>query len=75
MSYSDAMARAPSKFRQRDATRALRAAKAAGIEVGRFEISADGRIIIIPAGDTALAATDDELDRELEEFESRHGQS
>lgn len=36
--------RAP--FRQIDVTRALRAAKAAGLNVSRFEISADGKIIV-----------------------------
>jgi hypothetical protein len=36
--------RAP--FRQVDVTRALRAAKAAGLKVSRFEISADGKIIV-----------------------------
>ena len=34
------------KFRQVDVTRALRAAKAAGLDVSRFEISTDGKIIV-----------------------------
>ena len=38
------MTRAP--FGQVDVTRALRAAKAAGPDVSRFEISADGKIIV-----------------------------
>lgn len=33
-------------FSQGDVTRALRAAKAAGLDVSRFEISADGKIIV-----------------------------
>ena len=66
------MARTPSNFKQRDVTRALRAAKAAGIEVGRFEIGG-GKIIIIPAGGAPSVPTD-ELDQELTEFEARHGQ-
>jgi hypothetical protein len=41
------MARAPSTFRQQDVTRAIRAAKAAGVEIRRVEIARDGRIVII----------------------------
>ena len=67
------MARGPSNFKQRDVTRALRGAKAAGIEVGRFEIGADGRIVVILAGGTPSEPVDD-LDRELAEFEMRNGQ-
>lgn len=66
------MARTPSNFKQRDVTRALRAAKAAGIEVSRLEIGG-GKIVVIPAGGTPSAPVD-ELDRELAEFEMRHGQ-
>ena len=40
------------KFRQVDVTRALRAAKAAGLNVSRFEISTDGKIIV----DSSVAA-------------------
>ena len=36
----------PAKFRQVDLTRALKAAKAAGMEVSRYEIDVDGRIVI-----------------------------
>jgi hypothetical protein len=38
------MARAPCTFRQRDVTRALRAAKAAGEPVRHYEIAVDGTI-------------------------------
>jgi hypothetical protein len=38
------------KFHQVDVTRALRAAKAAGLKVSRFEISADGKIIVDSLG-------------------------
>jgi len=44
------MARRPSNFRQQDATRAARAAIAAGLEVQRIEISPDGRIVVVIGG-------------------------
>jgi hypothetical protein len=46
------MARAPSTFRQSDITRAIRAARAAGVHVEnvRIEIAKDGRIVIITGG-------------------------
>lgn len=42
------MARGTLAFKQTDVTRALKAAKAAGLEIGRVEIARDGRIVIIP---------------------------
>jgi hypothetical protein len=36
----------PAKFRQADLTRALRAARAAGLEISKVEINADGGIVI-----------------------------
>jgi hypothetical protein len=41
------MARGPSTFRQQDATRAARAALAAGLEVRRIEIGKDGKIVVV----------------------------
>ena len=41
------MARAPSAFRQQDVTRAIRAAKSAGVDIARIEIDPNGRIVII----------------------------
>jgi hypothetical protein len=41
------MARGPVSFKQRDVTRALRAAGAAGIEVQRVEIDREGKIILV----------------------------
>jgi hypothetical protein len=49
------MARGPCTFKQRDVTRALRAAVAAGVQVSRFEIDKDGRIIVV----TENGSTDD----------------
>jgi hypothetical protein len=41
------MARGPSPFKQRELTRAIKAAVAAGMEVARYEIEA-GKITIFP---------------------------
>ncbi len=66
------MARGPCTFKQRDATRAARAAIAAGLVVQRIEIDKRGKIVVVTAG-TASAEPDD-LDKELAEFEARNGQ-
>jgi ssDNA-binding replication factor A large subunit len=66
------MARAPATFRQGDVTRAIRAAVAASVDIARVEIARDGRIVIVTG--KAQPAVQDDLDRELEEFEARHGQ-
>jgi hypothetical protein len=66
------MARAPSTFRQQDVTRAVKAVTAAGVDIARVEIARDGRIVIVTA--EAQPAVQDNLDRELEEFNARHGQ-
>lgn len=48
-------------------------AEAAGVKIGRVEIEPNtGRISIVPA---SVSSNDGELDRELVEFEARHGQS
>jgi hypothetical protein len=46
------LSRRPSTFRQTDLTRALRGAKAAGVEIARVEIDKTGRIIVV-VGKTA----------------------
>jgi len=43
------MSRAPSKFRQSDVKRAIRAAAAGGMSIARVEIDLKGRIILIGA--------------------------
>jgi hypothetical protein len=59
------MARAPSTFRQQDVTRAIKATKAAGVDIARIEIAKDGRIAIITATEAAQVevAEDNEWDR------------
>jgi hypothetical protein len=39
------MTRRASKFRQREITRTIKAARAAGVEVDRIEIDTDGKIV------------------------------
>jgi hypothetical protein len=41
------MARGPSTFKERDVRAAVRAVKAAGIEVARVEVDTDGKIVIV----------------------------
>ena len=41
------MARGPCAFKQRDVMRALKATRAAGIEIARVEITKDGKIIVV----------------------------
>jgi hypothetical protein len=37
----------PSPFRQRDVTKAIKAAVAGGLQIGRVEVAQDGRIVLI----------------------------
>jgi hypothetical protein len=53
------MSRAPSTFKQNDITRAVKAARAAGLDVVRTEIDRDGRIILIHQKDAAPAPVDE----------------
>ena len=59
------MSRGPQSFTQRDVTKALKGAVAAGIAVRRVEVGKDGRIIIVagpPEGDTVAGGTANEWD-------------
>ena len=67
------MARGKCNFRQRDLTAAIKAARAAGVEIVRVEIV--GNKIIVVAGNSQDGLPPSELDQELAEFEERrHGQ-
>ncbi|QOZ33655.1 hypothetical protein XH92_19935 [Bradyrhizobium sp. CCBAU 53421] len=59
------MSRARQAFKQTDVTKAVRAVAAAGVTVGRVEISPDGRIIVVAdAGsdqDRGVSDTSDDL--------------
>jgi hypothetical protein len=57
------MPRARCTFRQTDVTRAIKGARAAGIDVARIEIGNDGKIVILPMQSApALEAARNEWD-------------
>ena len=59
------MARSPSIFRQQDVTKAIKATKAAGVNIARIEIAKDGRIVIITPSAATETAEGNEWDRAL----------
>jgi hypothetical protein len=56
------MGRGPCTFKQTDLTRALKGAAKAGVEVQRFEIDREGKIVVVSgrSNDLATAADGDE---------------
>jgi len=66
------MSRGPQTFRQSDVTKALKAVMAAGQKWARVEIEV-GKIVVIAGKQEHHSGTAAELDRELAEFEARHG--
>ena len=68
--------RSAGAFRQRDLARAIRSARMAGATSAHVEIK-DGVISLdldLKASATKAPEPIDDLDRELSEFEARHGQ-
>jgi hypothetical protein len=52
----------PSRFRQADITRAIRAAHAAGIDDVRVEIEVDGRLVIVTGKGAIVPAKRNSID-------------
>ena len=63
-------------FREADIARALKGASKGGFPVGRVEICKDGAIVLVAGkpGEPDANISEADLDRELEEFEVRHGE-
>jgi hypothetical protein len=70
------MTRAPSAFTQRDLTKALKAATAAGLHVVGYKIDPQSGKIEVVVGERPAQdpGPQDELDRELADWEARHGE-
>ena len=56
------------KFKESDVRRAVKAVRAAGVEIASVDFAPGGVFKVIPLNGAAR----NELDRELEEFEARH---
>jgi len=69
------MARRACKFRQRDLSRAIRAAKAAGAEVDRVEIDTTGRIVVYLHGSGVDNPKINSADAVLEKLKHEQGKS
>jgi hypothetical protein len=59
------MARSPSAFKQSDLTRAVRAVRKAGVDIGRVEIDRSGKIVIVTTAETTKTEGGNEWDRAL----------
>jgi len=69
------MSSGPHKFRQREITRTIRAAHAAGAEVDRVEIETDGRIVVhlaSGAGEARRLNSADVILEKLKKEKSKH---
>jgi len=67
------MSRRPATYTQADVARIIRAARQAG--AAAVEIAPGGTIRIVLTAPPLQDVTSSSLDRELEQFEARHGQS
>jgi hypothetical protein len=65
------MSRSPCTFKQRDVARLVRAATAAGLRVSSVKVDVIKGTIEVVTGEPPVP---DSLDRELADFEARHGQ-
>jgi len=59
------MSRGPQTFKQRDVTRALKGAAAAGIDVRRVEIDREGKIVVIASAPASAPDTDHETSADI----------
>lgn len=59
------MSRTPATFKASDLTRAVKAARAGGVEVTRIEITKDGRIVLVQAPGVESSETMQKIDSTL----------
>lgn len=64
---------APARITQAEITRAIRGAKAAGIEIGEVQVTAAGDVRIIPAGQAAPADAFEAWEQAREREQGRPG--
>ena len=69
------MARGPVSFRQSDLTRALRAAKHAGLEVSGYEIESGTGNIVVHIGHQPPQTREERAKAALDKWLAEHGES
>jgi len=57
---------------QAEITRALRAARKARLDVARYEVDPSGKVVVFTKAGVTAPSEQDDLDRELTDFEARH---
>jgi hypothetical protein len=63
------------RFKDRDIRRAVKAARASGIDPVAIEVNPRTGAIKVMGDKAATTEQQSDLDRELEEFDARHGQA